>query len=172
MTTNSTGGSVPSIFFDTTIISGLAKGDLPQAELRAAAQIMKWAQSGQVTVGASTVSRDELDEIPLSKRGPHDEVYNTLSAFKTSSGVTYFDPNTNSVVTNPIYGNLRLTLKDEPDARIIAIGEEHGFEYFVTDDRKTILSRRSDVEAICQIKPRSATEAVKEISMKLSQRST
>ena len=157
---------MPSILIDTNMISGIAKRDLPPQELKAAAQIMGWVQSSWATVAASTVARDELDRIPLSKRGQHDVVFNALNVLKTHSGVTYFDPNSGSVIENPTYKSLRNLLPDEPDARMLAIGEEHGQEFFWTFDHKSILSRRSQVEAICSIKPRLGTEIVAELSQR------
>lgn len=163
---------MPSILFDTTIISGLAKRDLDPLEVQAAAQITQWARRSEVTVGATTVSRDELNEIPIEHREPHDEVYDALMVFKTGSAVTYLDPNTSSVVTNPVYHLLRGILPDDADAKIVAIGEENGFDYLVTDDQRTMLSRREAVQAICSIKLLRPTEAVSEISTRLSERST
>ncbi len=115
-------------------------------------------------MAASTVARDELDRIPLSNRGPHDSVFNTLNVLKTHSGVTYLDPNSGSLIENPTYRSLCSVLPHEPDARMLAIGEEHGQEFFWTFDHKSILSLRSQVAAICSIKPRLGTEIVAELS--------
>ncbi len=123
-------------------------------------------------MAASTVVRDDLERISLPERAPHDAVYYSLNVLKTSSGVSYVDPNSGSVVENPIYANLRHALRDEPDARMIAIGVEHGQEFFWTFDQNTVLSRRSDVEALYPIKLRLGTEIVAELSQRLSPRSS
>ncbi len=158
--------SIPSILVDTNIVSGLAKGDLPASELEAVGQLLGLVATGDVTVTGTTVMRDELDQIPMPARAPHDAVYNTLRVLKTCSGVTWLDPATSQVVENPTYTDLRAILPDEPDARMIAIGVEHSQDYFMTHDRKSVLNRRADVEAICPIKPRLPTEIVAELAQR------
>jgi hypothetical protein len=121
-----------------------------------------------VTLAGSTVMRDELNRIPAQYRSSHLAVADTLRTLKTSSGVTWFNPNTGSVVTSPAYAALRSMLPDEPDARMIAIGEEHRQRFFMTADRNSILTYRERIASICSIKPRRPTEVLAE----LIQRST
>jgi len=116
-----------------------------------------------VTLAGSTVMRDELNKIPRPARDKHDAIYNTLNILKTSSGVTWVDANTKQVLQNPVYTRLCKILPDEPDARMIAIGVEHGREYFMTCDERSILRLRSKVEAACPIKPRRPTELLGEL---------
>jgi hypothetical protein len=137
--------SIPSILADTNIVSGLARRDLPLAEQQAVIQIVEMVNRSAVTVTGTTVMRDELDRIPEPYRGPHDAVYNTLRTLKTSSGVTHVDANTGTIVRNPIYAQLCCVLPHEPDARMIAIGVEHGQEFFMTHDRRSIL----DAGGVC-----------------------
>ncbi|PYR24412.1 MAG: hypothetical protein DMF98_15495 [Acidobacteria bacterium] len=155
--------SVPSILVDTCIVSGLAKGDLPPAELQAVMQIVEMMKRSEVTLAGTTVMRDEPNKIPARNRGPHDAVYNTLRILRTSSGVTWVDANSGTVRRNPVYNNLCGILPDEPDARMLAIGVEYSQQYCMTDDRRTILRHRATIASVCSIKPRLPTEILGEL---------
>ena len=160
---SSSSSHVPSILVDTNIISGLVRGDLPPDQTQAVVTIVGMMQKSDVTLAGSTVMRDELNGIPVQWRSPHIAVADTLRTLKTDSGVTWLDPNSGSVVENPTYAALRRNLPDEPDARMIAIGEEHHQDYFMTDDRRSVLSRRERIASICSIKPRLPTEILAEL---------
>jgi len=161
--TKSSESSIPSVLLDTNIVSGLVNADLPPEQMQAVEQIVGMMERSDVTLAATTVMRDELYKIPARWRGPHDAIANTLHTLMTSSGVTWLDPNTGTVVQSPVYASLRRILPDEPDARMIAIGVEHSQDYFMTDDRKSILNRRAQVESVCSIKLRRPTEILGEI---------
>lgn len=49
---------------------------------------------------------------------------------------------------------------------MIAIGVEHGQDYFMTHDRRSVLSHRAEVEEICPIKPRLPTEILTELAQR------
>ncbi len=155
--------AVPLILLDTNIVSGLAKGDLPAQEARAVVEIVGMMTRSDVTLAGTTVMRDELNGIPEPARAAHDAVYRTLRILKTNSGVTWLDPNTGAIQQNPVYQRLCDVLPNEADARMIAIGVEHNQEYLMTHDQRTIISRRSAVEAACPIKPRLPTEILGEL---------
>ena len=155
---------VPSILVDTNIVSGLAKGDLPPEQMEAVVTIVGMMQRSEVTLAGSTVLRDELNKIPAQHRGPHDAVANTLRTLKTNSSVTWLDPNIGVTVGSMPYAGLRKVLPDEPDARMIAIGEEHRQEFFMTDDRRSVLSHREQIASVCSIKPRRPTEILAELT--------
>src|SRR5438445_3049321 len=165
---SSSSSSVPSILVDTNIVSGLVKGDLPREQAQAVVKIVEMMQRSDVTLAGTTVMRDELNKIPAPHRSPHIAIADTLRTLKTASGVTWLDANSGAIVESPTYAALRRNLPDEPDARMIAIGEEHHQDYFMTDDRRSVLSRRERIASICSIKPRWPTEILAE----LTQRST
>jgi hypothetical protein len=47
---------------------------------------------------------------------------------------------------------------------MIAIGEEHYQDYFMTDDRRSVLRHRARIASICSIKPRLPTEVLAELT--------
>jgi hypothetical protein len=77
--------------------------------------------------------------------------------------VTWLDPNTGAVVESPTYSALCGILPDEPDARMIAIGEEHCQDFFMTDDRASVLKHREQIASVCSIKARRPTEVLAEL---------
>jgi hypothetical protein len=165
---SSSSSSVPSILVDTNIVSGLVKGDLPREQAQAVVRIVEMMQRSDVTLAGTTVMRDELNKIPAPHRSPHIAIADTLRTLKTVSGVTWLDPNSGAVVESPTYTSLRRILPDEPDARMIAIGEEHCQNFYMTDDRKSVLNHREQIASVCSIKARRPTEVLAE----LTQRST
>jgi hypothetical protein len=54
-------------------------------------------------------------------------------------------------------------LPDEPDARMIAIGEGHRQDSFMTDDRASVLKHREQIASVCSIKARRPTELLAEL---------
>jgi hypothetical protein len=155
--------STPAILVDTNIVSGLVKGDLPHDQAQAVVTIVEMMQRSDVTLAGTTVMRDELNKIPARHRSPHIAVADTLRTLKTSSGVTWLDPNTGAVVESPTYSALCGILPDEPDARMIAIGEEHRQDFFMTDDRASVLKHREQIASVCSIKARRPTEVLAEL---------
>lgn len=160
---SSNASSIPSIMVDTNIVSGLAKGDLPREQAHAVVKIVEMMQRSYVTIAGTTVMRDELNRIPVQHRNPHIAVADTLRTLKTASGVTWLDPKSSAVVESPTYAALCRILPDEPDARMIAIGEEHRQDFFMTDDRETVLKHREQIASVCSIKPRRPTEVLAEL---------
>jgi hypothetical protein len=108
-------------------------------------RIAEMAQKGQLTILGSTVTKEELDQIPSTYRSSHLEEYGTLQKIRASNA-TWVDTNPAStafgtVVQHPEYQALRSILKDENDARLAFQGKMAGITTFLTIDYKSILNK-------------------------------
>jgi hypothetical protein len=80
-------------YLDTCIVSGLAKGDLAQADTEALLEVLQRHKHGAVSLVTSRVTKEEIDCIPKKYRLPHEVIYNLLAdlpvvkAFRTDSGL-------------------------------------------------------------------------------------
>ena len=75
-------------------MGNVVKGDCKPEDLSALSRIMGQPTSA-VSFGASTLGREEIEQIPQEYRGPHVEVYETLGdGIKPESQLTgpYADP--------------------------------------------------------------------------------
>jgi hypothetical protein len=131
------------VYFDTCIISGIAKVDLKTTDQEALRHIGALFVNEKIQLCGSTVARDEIDEIPTPYREPHEEIYNILHVVKGST-FEWIDEDMPSWASqradvDPVYVSLRDMLPDENDARHIYLAKKHGATSFVTADEKTIL---------------------------------
>jgi predicted nucleic acid-binding protein len=131
-------------YFDTCIVSGLAKEDLPEVEQAALLEVLRLYRAEKIELVTSALVKQEIDRIPEKPRRRHEIIYNLLADIPISNvswtdsglmmmgcgGGTRFDP---------LYSELRSILPDEADAQHIFQAIKNGAYYFVTTDRRTIL---------------------------------
>jgi hypothetical protein len=151
VTNSSSSSSVPSVFFDTCVISAAVKGDHP-AQTSAISSLLAAATAGVIRAIASSRVRDELNEIPLPYRADHLAILSKLSEF-AKSDVTWLEPHgpNMSVATDPRYCALTPILSGVTDPALIVDALDAGAQYWVTLDDDTVLSRCSRVEAVVPI---------------------
>ena len=104
--------------------------------------------SGRLTMLASTVSLEEIRNIPLAYQSSHLREYNTMVKI---GGVASLTDNRDSTA-------LLTLLPDENDARLLTQCQKAGVRVFLTLDEKTILNRASQVEAVCGVVPQKPSD--------------
>src|SRR5262245_14946342 len=142
------------LYLDTSIVSGIAKNDLPAHERTACAAILQAEAAGHVELCASPVTKRELSAIPAGHRGAHDGVYNALLIIPevgdTLLQVDIQQPGRSGIrgplpvitdvdhvaLRSILRGNKRSDIRTETDARHIWEAFKADADYFVTDDRK------------------------------------
>jgi len=141
------------VYLDTCIISGIAKQDIKDEDLVALTEILKMHKDNKVEIVTSEVAKEELNKIPPEYRSKHLMVYNLLNNVPT---VEYLKLNFFSVgfpvKQTKEFGELFSLLKDKGDAQYIYQAFRNGVDFFLTVDKKTILSHHSDIQSICGVK--------------------
>lgn len=142
-----TSTTLPTLLLDTSVISGLVKHELSPEDEAAVHKLLEMAAGGRVTITASTVSREELERIPVTYRSSHLEAYEALQKIQASS--VWLDTTDFSITptANPEYAVLRAILQDENDARLAYQAKKAGVDAFVTVDRRTILNKADALTA-------------------------
>lgn len=143
------------LYFDTCIISGFVRNDIPEEELRCLILILKEFEQGKINIVTSEVARTELSKIPDQYRGPHMELYNLLTklpfakTYEHTSRITLLGVGGTRI--DPLYLTLRKILPDENDILHLFQACKNGAHYFVTVDTRTILKYSSDIQMTCGI---------------------
>jgi predicted nucleic acid-binding protein len=70
---------MPSVYLDTNIISGLAKGEFEQPTIDAILEITGQSKDGRVSLFTSEITAEELNHIPAEYRWQHYVIYNLIS---------------------------------------------------------------------------------------------
>ena len=161
---NSSDSTTPAVFVDTCVISGMAKGDLKSSDASAVVQMAEMVQRSELTIWASTVAREEIDQVPPEHRQAHIDQYEALRIIRASDA-TWVDTSPEStgfglVVEHPYYRKLRDTLRDENDARLVFQAKMAGLTDFVTVDYKSILNKAPDIEENVGIRAVSPSQYV------------
>jgi hypothetical protein len=112
-------------------------------------QLLAWHESGRLVLACSPVVEAELAKIPPEYSGPH---FNRLAKFRSLpkadvGGITRLGP-LGLPMGNPSYGlwrSLREVLPDEQDAWHVFVASCNRFQYLVTVDSRTMLSRKKAV---------------------------
>ncbi len=157
----------PTAYLDTCIISGLAKEDLSDEELDALSRILEEYKGNNVHLVTSDLTKRELEKIPEGSRRKHSVIYSLLSdvpivpMFKRGHGLTVIGIGGGVIRVHPIFARLNTELPDEPDAQHIYQAARNEVRYFLTTDRRTVLSRKEQIECICGVKAVSPNEFLK-----------
>lgn len=100
-------------------------------------------------LSASTQVLKEIQALPTHYQGPHIEVWNGLRKLPASR-VTWTDEvgGVPSVTTDPLYSALEPILTDPSDRLHVYYAAKQKVNYFATVDERTILSKKTRLEAI------------------------
>ena len=156
----------PTAYLDTCIVSGLAKEDLSDEELDALLRILEEYKGNNVHLVTSDLTKRELDKIPARYRRKHSAIYSLLCDVPI---VRLFrrDPRLDllgvgdGVRVHTIFARLNTELPDETDAQHIYQAARNEAGYFLTTDRRTVLSKKEQIEDICGVKAVSPNELLK-----------
>jgi len=150
---------MPSVYLDTNIISGLAKGEYSEDVALALVEISALSKEGQVDLYTSEIAHAELDAIPTRFRKQHLVIYNLIKNSArpppnraphqviASRGrvVVWRRPTGNA----PLLKELEALIPPKRNAeKVQARGrdiahlhrfKQSGLDYFLTEDHKSIL---------------------------------
>jgi len=149
--------NVSFVFVDTCIIGNVVKGDCSPEDRSALSAIMVLPTS-QISFGASTLVREEIEQIPKEYRSAHVGMYDTLRNFPTSD-VTWVDESDPSIIASDTrYRRAQEILSGRTDAHLVVDAVNEQYDYFLTTDYKTVLRHASEVESEFSIKPVSPSQ--------------
>jgi len=155
-------------YFDTNIVSGIAKGDIEPEELRAAEQLLALFEDGKINLFTSHVTKNEIGKIPLGYRTKHENVLRTLESLPTADylalDIMRLNPASLGVMQHTIFEKLLELLKDKEDAMHIFQSSQNDIVDFVTVDYKTILSKKKDIFNICGVDVACPTEFISKLN--------
>ena len=153
---------IPELLLDTSVVSAFVNAQMQPIEEAAFRQIVEHAQRGQLSIYASTVTREEIDAIPLAYQSSHLREYETLARLRASQTAwietNAESPDVGKLVDHPAYLALKAALKDENDARLIFQAKMAGVRSFVTLDAKTILNKASVIESLIGVQVQSPSQ--------------
>ena len=130
------------MLLDTSTISGFVNEDTKPQDYEAFCKIVEMAKNRQVTIWVSTVTKEELDNVPSTYRSSHLKEYEAFEKIRASETM-WIDTTSGSteLTERPEYKEIQNILKDENDARLAFQGKMSGVNTFVTIDYKTILNK-------------------------------
>ena len=160
-------------YLDTCLVSGLTKADLRPSQQEALFQLLQAHKSRRIALVTSHITREELLKVPAEGRAQHEVIYALLEDVpparefrETTYGEgTYGSGTYGGRGEAPVLSRLKTILPDALDARHVFQALENGVDYFTTDDTRTIVSRRSEIEARYSIKVRLPSELVDELGL-------
>jgi hypothetical protein len=161
-------------YFDTCIISGLAKEDLDTAQQTALVEVLRFYKAGSVELVTSELAQEEIIRIPERHRIRHEVIYNLLANIPITrakwidSGLSLLGVGGGSRF-DPLYLELRTILPDELDAQHIFQAIKSNADFFVTTDKRTILRHRQDLESRYALKLVLPSELVSALSLRSGQ---
>jgi predicted nucleic acid-binding protein len=143
-------------YLDTCVVSALTKADLGPVQQEALFELLQAYKSRRLALVTSRVAHEEIQKIPAEVRAQHEVIYALLEDVpaKQESGEK-----------GAVFSQLRAILPDADDARHVFQALTNGVDYFVTADTRTIVSRRSEIEARYSIKVRLPSELVDELAL-------
>ena len=148
---------LPTAYLDTSVVSGLAKGDLNEADAKALLHLLKAGKQGDINLVTSTVTKDEIANVPEMHRSSHEMIYNLLAdvpaarQYHTDSGLMLVGVG-GGQREDPLLASLKSILPDENDALHLFQAAKNEVTFFLTADRRTIIRHREAIEAACSIK--------------------
>jgi len=144
------------MYFDTCIVSGLAKNEFAVSRNEKIFEILKKYESKELDLVASELMEQEIAKIPAQYRTPHQSLYLLLGKIPRVGEIL---PNRMLLLgvgggsrVNPVYKALREILPDETDAKHILTAMGNGCTHFVTVDERTIIRNREKIKPISEIK--------------------
>ena len=164
-------------YFDTCIISGLAKDDLDRAQQAALLEVLRIHKSGRVQLVTSELAQEEISRIPEQHRIRHEVIYNLIANIPVTrvkwidSGLSLLGVGGGSRF-DPLYLELRAIFPDELDAQHIFQALKSEADYFVTTDNRTTLRHRKDLESKYILKIVAPSELESALSLQSGQRAS
>lgn len=160
---NTRGPSPPKAYLDTNLVSGLGKADMNPDEYEALHRVIELMHEGRVALVTSAVTKEEIDRVPLEHQAPHQAIYALLAKVPVVDEQKLVPRiiqamRGRSQIVGPLVveeedmGTLNGILPDHNDARHVFQALRNSSEYFVTLDRKTILTRAKEIEAAFPIR--------------------
>jgi hypothetical protein len=132
------------IYFDTCIISGIAKNDLARDEMQALFKIIQ----SPYFLCTSEVSKDEIEKIPKQFRIEHSRVYELLLKLNT---LPIVQPSMLMLMgvggggVDPLFAVLKEIPLGDKDAEHLFQALKNNVDKFITTDQKTILKHSSKI---------------------------
>ena len=134
---------MPSGYIYTDVLIGLARCDLPAAEMAAAVRLLELRKAGNVSLFTSSVAKEELARHAAAGAvRVEDVVYLLLDEIPAATeeyilppilGATTFG-SYGPIVTDEVLGRIRAIVPGEDDARHIFQAAHQGLDYFITCD--------------------------------------
>jgi hypothetical protein len=151
-------------YLDTCVISAYVKNELQPDEKRSFEEIVSAYQTEKIDLVRSAVVDQEIAAIPECHRKPHEELLTTLMSVAVPSigGVTRPSPS-GLPMANParlLWRRLVAVLPDENDRSHIFIASRSRLRFFITVDRRTILSRKPQILGASGVEPVTPSEFV------------
>jgi hypothetical protein len=164
-------GTIPAVYLDTNIISGLAKGEFSEEIASACVEITALAKCGLLALYTSKITADELEMIPPQYQAQHFVIYNLIKNVSAAKEIT--GP---SLVTGGMGGGQLVTRglgkparpkfireidalipesrnSDRTRARARDIShlfqcQQAGLDYFLTEDHRSILRYKTELRQL------------------------
>lgn len=146
------------VYIDTCIVSGIAKRDLAETESDALLKLLNMGKRGTLEVVTSEHTATEIARVPSEYRRPHEFILSLLAnvpavpTFRSDSGFLLLGVGGGSR-EDPLFSQLKSTVPDRDDAHHLFQASKNGAAYFLTVDRKTIISRSNAILAIANVEP-------------------
>jgi len=143
-------------YLDTCIVSGLAKGDLTDADAAALLRILQAQKAGALDLVTSEVTSTELSAIPPEFRMKHEVIYNLLAdvpsapTHQTDSGLTLMGVG-GGRREEPLFTELKKVLPDLGDAAHVFQAARNSVSALITVDRRTFISRAAQIAQLCGV---------------------
>lgn len=147
---------LPASYLDTSLVSGLANQDLAEAEAHALLRLLQYHKQGKLRLLTSEVTYEEIAKVPAQFRAKHEVIYllltdvPTVETYRTNYGLPLRGVG-GGRREDPLFTSLKDILPDEEDARHLFQAAKNGVGYFLTADRRTILSRRNQIRSACNM---------------------
>jgi hypothetical protein len=162
---------VPTVYLDTNIISGLAKGEYEQSVAAACVEVTQLAKQGHIALLTSEVTAEELDLIPPQYKTQHLVIYNLIKNVSRQrevgrSSVASAGMGSGPLVTRGLGRSAPPRLVRELEALIQPSSNASrsrsrsrdishlfqcasaGVDYFLTEDRRSILRHKKELRAL------------------------
>jgi predicted nucleic acid-binding protein len=168
MSAHSSSSSAPLVFLDTCVFSAAARGDQP-SHTSAISVLLDSANAGVIHAIASSRVRDELARIPVKYRAPHLAALSRTSEFPKSL-VTWLETRADvaSIQTDSRYRELSTILSGSTDPALVVDALDAGARYWITVDKKTVLSKRSALQSLVPIEVLDPSECVQALGLSSS----
>jgi hypothetical protein len=156
---------MPSIYLDTNVISGLAKGEYSEEVAAALLQITALSKAGRFDLYTSDVTAEELELIPQIYRRQHFVIYNLIkniagpakappppryvsrggriSVGRRPTGDGKFFQDLDALI--PAQKNPNKSSARSRDIEHLYRFKESGLDFFLTEDHKSILRYRDNL---------------------------